>query len=320
MSSPYNTVALHTLGCKVNFTETATLSRKFQDKGASLVSFNEFADIYIINTCSVTENANIKCDKLVDSLKEKNPDAYIAVTGCYAQLKPKELSNNKNINLVVGTDSKMDIADIIFNDVHHNNIVQTSDIKDINQFKISYSIDERVRSFIKVQDGCDYNCSFCTIPMARGKSRSASISDVIDIVKSLEARGINEIVLSGINLGDFNNDSGENLFQLLDMLNDVTQIPRIRISSIEPNLLSDKIIDLLSTSKRYLPHLHIPLQSGSNKILKLMKRRYSSEYYVDKINLIQSKIPSICIGVDVILLFEALYFHPLIFLPFLLRL
>ena len=299
MSSPYNTAALHTLGCKVNFTETSTLSRRFQDKGISIVSFDQFADIYVINTCSVTENANIKCDRLVKSLKRKNPDAYIAVTGCYAQLKPKELSKNKDISLVVGSDNKMDIADIIMNDMDTSHIYST-DVNDIHNFKISFSESERVRSFLKVQDGCDYNCSFCTIPMARGKSRSATIEDVLDVTKSLEDKGFNEMVISGINLGDFQNDKKEDLLKLLIAIDNNTKIPRIRVSSIEPNLLSNEIIEFLSNSSRYLPHLHIPLQSGSNKILNLMKRRYTKEFYHEKIDEVKSKIPRICIGVDVI--------------------
>ena len=299
MSSPYNTAALHTLGCKVNFTETSMLSRKFQDKGISLVSFDDFADIYVINTCSVTENANVKCDKLVKSLKRKNPDAYIVVTGCYAQLKSDELSKNKDISLVVGSDNKMDIADIIIDDINTNNLC-TSNVDDIHNFKISFSENERVRSFIKVQDGCDYKCSFCTIPMARGKSRSATISQVLDTVKSLEKKGLNELVISGINLGDFKNDRRETFFDLLVELDRCTKIPRIRLSSIEPNLLSNKIIELISNSSIYLPHLHIPLQSGSNKILKLMKRRYTKELYKDRLENLKSKIPNICIGVDVI--------------------
>jgi len=275
------------------------LSRKFQDKGISLVSFDDFADIYVINTCSVTENANIKCDKLVKSLKRKNPDAYIVVTGCYAQLKSKELSENKDISLVVGSDSKMDIADIIMKDMDDTHIY-TSKFNDIHDFKISFSENERVRSFIKVQDGCDYKCSFCTIPMARGKSRSARVSQVIETVKSLENKGLNEIVVSGINLGDFKNERKETFLDLLIGLDRDTKIPRIRLSSIEPNLLSDKIIEFISSSSRYLPHFHIPLQSGSDRILRLMKRRYSKKLYMDRIESLKKKIPNVCIGVDVI--------------------
>ena len=299
MSSPYKTAALHTLGCKVNFTETSHISASFQDRGISLVSFDDIADIYVINTCSVTENANLKCQRLIRSLKRRNPDSFIVVTGCYAQLKPDELSMNKNINLIVGTESKMDIADIIMNnDADKGSYV--SEVSDIEKFNISYSIADRVRSFIKVQDGCDYNCSFCTIPMARGKSRSARIEEVTSIIESLKTKGFNEIVLSGINLGDFGKGTGESCYDLLNRLDGMLDIPRIRISSIEPNLLTDRIVTSLSKSDKFMPHLHIPLQSGSNKILKLMKRRYTKEFYEDKINLIKRKIPNISIGVDVI--------------------
>jgi len=299
MSSPYKTAALHTLGCKVNFTETSHISASFQDRGISLVSFDDIADIYVINTCSVTENANLKCQRLIRSLKRRNPDSFIVVTGCYAQLKPDELSMNKNINLIVGTESKMDIADIIMNnDADKGSYV--SEVSDIEKFNVSYSIADRVRSFIKVQDGCDYNCSFCTIPMARGKSRSARIEEVTSIIESLKTKGFNEIVLSGINLGDFGKGTGESCYDLLNRLDGMLDIPRIRISSIEPNLLTDRIVTLLSKSDKFMPHLHIPLQSGSNKILKLMKRRYTKEFYEDKIHLIKRKIPNISIGVDVI--------------------
>ena len=299
MSSPYKTAALHTLGCKVNFTETSTLSTSFQSKGISLVSFDDFADIYVINTCSVTENANSKCNRIVKSLKRRNPDAFIVVTGCYAQLKPEELSTNKSIDLVVGTNDKMDIADIVLDNDEKKNIY-ISNINDVKIFKSSYSLADRVRSFLKVQDGCDYNCTFCTIPMARGESRSASIKEVLDLTESLRAEGFNEVVLSGINLGDFGKGTDKGLYDLLKALDKSSKIPRIRISSIEPNLLTDDIIDLLSESDKFMPHLHIPLQSGSNRILRLMKRRYSKEFYVNKINLIKKKIPHISIGVDVI--------------------
>ena len=299
MSSPYKTAALHTLGCKVNFTETSYISKTFQDQGISLVPFSDFADIYVINTCSVTENANLKCDRLIRTLKRRNPNSFIAVTGCYAQLKPEELSINKNIDLIVGTENKMDIANIIINNDIENN-EHVSDINNVEKFNPSYSSGDRVRSFIKVQDGCDYSCSFCTIPMARGKSRSAKIDEIISLAEKLKFKGFNEIVLSGINLGDFGSGTSENCYDLLNKLENISEIPRIRISSIEPNLLTNEIIDLLSKSNKFMPHLHIPLQSGSNKILKLMKRRYTRELYEEKIHLIKKKIPDISIGVDVI--------------------
>mgnify|MGYP000715784974 CR=1 FL=1 len=216
MSSPYKTASVYTLGCKVNFTETSTIARRFQEQGLSLVSIDEFADIYVINTCSVTENANTKCNRLIKKIRTTNPDAYIVITGCYAQLKPTELSKNKNINLVVGSDDKINIPDIIKNKIEDS--VITSKVEDISSFKVSYSTGDRVRSFIKVQDGCDYNCTFCTIPLARGKSRSSRISEVIKLTNSLEGQGFKEIVLSGINLGDFGNGSNESCYQLLKEL------------------------------------------------------------------------------------------------------
>ena len=298
MSSPYKTASVYTLGCNVNFTETSMIARAFQEGGVSLVSIDEFADIYVINTCSVTENANTKCDKLIKKIRVMNPDAYIIVTGCYAQLKSKELSKNININLIVGSDNKINIPDIIKNKI--DNSVITSKVGDINSFQLSYSIGDRIRSFIKVQDGCDYNCTFCTIPLARGKSRSARISEVIKLTNSLQKKGFKERGLSGINLGDFGDGGNENCYELLKELEESTKIPRIRISSIEPNLLTDEIVDLLSSSKRFMPHLHIPLQSGSDRILKLMKRRYNSDFYYNKIKIVKNKIPNISIGVDVI--------------------
>ena len=303
MSSPFKTAALCTLGCKVNFTETSTISRKFEESGVSLVPFEDFSDIYVINTCSVTENADIKCDKLIKKVKKKNPDAYIVVTGCYAQLKSDRLKTHKDINLVVGSDDKIDIPSIVMNDIENSCI--TSDVKDIKDFKLSYSASDRVRSFIKVQDGCNYNCSFCTIPMARGESRSARIKEIVALIQKLEEQGFKEIVLSGINLGDFGDGKKETLYELLVAIRDLTNIPRIRISSIEPNLLTDSVINVISSSERFMPHLHIPLQSGSDRILRLMKRRYNKKLYKDRINKIKQKINNISIGVDVIVVFPS---------------
>ncbi len=299
MSSPYKTAAVHTLGCKVNFTETSMISQKFQKHGISVVPFDEIADIYVINTCSVTENANEKCDRIVRSLKRKNPDAYIAVTGCYAQLKSNELSKNNMIDLVVGTEYKMDVPNIIL-DEYGTRLNKTSNIEDVKNFSISYSSKDRVRSFLKVQDGCDYSCTFCTIPLARGKSRSSSIEDVINTVNSISEKGFNEIVLSGINLGDYGAGADYNFLELIKALNNETTIPRIRISSIEPNLLSSEIVDCLSASSRFMPHLHVPMQSGVDRILNLMQRRYTKSFYLDKIKELKNKIPDVCIGVDVI--------------------
>ena len=298
MSSPFKTAAFHTLGCKVNFTETSMIAKQFQEDGLSLVSIDQFADIYVLNTCSVTENANIKCNRLVKKLKRINPNAFIVITGCYAQLKSDELSKNNDIDLVVGSESKLNIPEIIKKEM--NSKLVTSKFDSIESFSLSYSSGDRVRSFIKVQDGCDYNCTFCTIPLARGKSRSSKISEIVDVVNSLDRKGYKEVVLSGINLGDFGTGSDQNCFQLFQEIEKSTSIPRIRISSIEPNLLSDNIINLIASSKRFMPHFHIPLQSGSDRILKLMKRKYNVRFYSNKINKIKSIIPNASIGVDVI--------------------
>ena len=303
MSSPYKIAAVHTLGCKVNFTETSMLAKQFQENGLSLASIDDFADIYVINTCSVTENANVKCDRLVRKIKRINPDAFVVVTGCYAQLKSEELSKNDYIDLVVGSNDKLRIPEIINNRAELP--VITSKIESVDTFNLSYSSGDRVRSFVKVQDGCDYNCTFCTIPLARGKSRSSSISEVVDLVNSLDQKGYKEVVLSGINLGDFGSGTDDNCYKLLKSIEELTSIPRIRISSIEPNLLTDEIIGLISESDRFMPHLHIPLQSGSDRILKLMSRKYNSRFYSNKIKKIKSKIPNIAIGVDVIVGFPS---------------
>jgi len=274
------------------------IAKQFQEDGLSLVSIDQFADIYVLNTCSVTENANIKCNRLVKKLKRINPNAFIVITGCYAQLKSDELSKNNDIDLVVGSESKLNIPEIIKKEM--NSKLVTSKFDSIESFSLSYSSGDRVRSFIKVQDGCDYNCTFCTIPLARGKSRSSKISEIVDVVNSLDRKGYKEVVLSGINLGDFGNGSNQNCFQLFQEIEKSTSIPRIRISSIEPNLLSDNIINLIASSKRFMPHFHIPLQSGSDRILKLMKRKYNVRFYSNKINKIKSIIPNASIGVDVI--------------------
>jgi threonylcarbamoyladenosine tRNA methylthiotransferase MtaB len=279
------------------------LAKQFQENGLSLASIDDFADIYVINTCSVTENANVKCDRLVRKIKRINPDAFVVVTGCYAQLKSEELSKNDYIDLVVGSNDKLRIPEIINNRAELP--VITSKIESVDTFNLSYSSGDRVRSFVKVQDGCDYNCTFCTIPLARGKSRSSSISEVVDLVNSLDQKGYKEVVLSGINLGDFGSGTDDDCYKLLKSIEELTSIPRIRISSIEPNLLTDKIISLISESDRFMPHLHIPLQSGSDRILKLMSRKYNSRFYSNKIKKIKSKIPNIAIGVDVIVGFPS---------------
>jgi threonylcarbamoyladenosine tRNA methylthiotransferase MtaB len=301
------TVALHTLGCKLNFSETSTLSRLLEQDGFIKTDFEEIADVYVINTCSVTDNADKECRLLVRRIQKKAPEAMVVITGCYAQLKPEEIASIPGVDLVLGAAEK-------FNITHHLKEITkgdsakicSCDIEDVNTFTAAYSINDRTRTFLKVQDGCDYTCSFCTIPMARGKSRSDSISNVIANVKELSANGIKEVVLTGVNLGDFGKGltggkiKEENFFELLQELDIVEGIDRYRISSIEPNLLTNDIIEFVSNSKRIMPHFHIPLQSGSNKILGLMRRRYKRELYTEKVGLIKTVMPHCAIGVDVI--------------------
>jgi threonylcarbamoyladenosine tRNA methylthiotransferase MtaB len=301
------TVALHTLGCKLNFSETSTLSRLLEQDGFIKTDFEEIADVYVINTCSVTDNADKECRLLVRRIQKKAPEAMVVITGCYAQLKPEEIASIPGVDLVLGAAEK-------FNITHHLKEITkgdsakicSCDIEDVNTFTASYSINDRTRTFLKVQDGCDYTCSFCTIPMARGKSRSDSISNVIANVKELSANGIKEVVLTGVNLGDFGKGvtggkiKEENFFDLLQELDTIEGIDRYRISSIEPNLLTNDIIEFVSNSKRIMPHFHIPLQSGSNKILGLMRRRYKRELYTEKVGLIKTVMPHCAIGVDVI--------------------
>ncbi|HMG81881.1 MAG TPA: tRNA (N(6)-L-threonylcarbamoyladenosine(37)-C(2))-methylthiotransferase MtaB [Ferruginibacter sp.] len=301
------TVALHTLGCKLNFSETSTLSRLLEQDGFIKTDFEAVADVYVINTCSVTDNADKECRLLVRRIQKKAPEAMVVITGCYAQLKPEEIASIPGVDLVLGAAEK-------FNITHHLKEITkgdsakicSCDIEDVNTFTASYSINDRTRTFLKVQDGCDYTCSFCTIPMARGKSRSDSISNVIANVKELSANGIKEVVLTGVNLGDFGKGvtggkiKEENFFELLQELDTVEGIDRYRISSIEPNLLTNDIIEFVSNSKKIMPHFHIPLQSGSNKILGLMRRRYKRELYTEKVGLIKTLMPHCAIGVDVI--------------------
>ena len=307
MSSPYKKVAFYTLGCKLNFTETSTIARDFISAGYSKVEFSDHnADIYIINTCSVTENADNKARKLVRKIKNKSPDSYIAIIGCYAQLKPEEISKIPGVDLVLGAEDKFSLPDYI-NKYYESKqkIFSKSNIKKLNKFIPSYSLEERTRSFLKVQDGCNYHCSFCTIPLARGSSRSARISDISPIIDDITKTGIKEIVLSGINLGDFGIMNGETIIDLLKLIESTDEIKRCRISSIEPNLLSSQIIEFIASSKKILPHLHIPLQSGSDKILKLMKRKYDVELYQSRIQKIKKLMPNCCIGVDVIVGFPS---------------
>lgn len=305
MSSPYKKVAFYTLGCKLNFTETSTIARDFVDAGYIKVDFKEDADIYVINTCSVTDNADSKAQKLIKKIKLKSPDSYVAVVGCYAQLQYKKISKMPGVNIVLGAEDKFNLPEHISKYYNKEKVFFESDINRVSDFKPSYSLDERTRSFIKVQDGCDYSCSFCTIPLARGRSRSGTVSEVVKIIKEIGSRDVNEVVLSGINVGDFGANNNESLIDLLQRIELLDEINRFRISSIEPNLLSDEIINFIASSKKILPHFHIPLQSGSNKILKLMKRRYNSELYASKIRKIKNLIPDSSIGVDVIVGFPS---------------
>ncbi len=300
MSSPYKTVALHTFGCKANFADTSLLNTTFSEIGYNVVPFSSIADIYVINTCSVTDNANKKCRSLIRNLKRRVPHAIVGVTGCYAQLKPQEIIDIPEVNFVVGMHDKYNFIDKIENITSEDKFLfHSNDIQSIEDAFLSYSLDERTRSFVKVQDGCDYSCSYCTIPIARGKSRSPKIDKVLDHIWKLEDANINEIILSGINVGDFGQGNNESFIELLDKINEKTSMPRIRISSIEPNLITDEIIDLIASSNKFMPHLHIPLQSGSSRILKKMKRRYNIDTYINKINSIKSQIQDCTIGVDI---------------------
>jgi threonylcarbamoyladenosine tRNA methylthiotransferase MtaB len=302
------TVALHTLGCKLNFSETTALGRLLENDGFAKKSFDEVADVYVINTCSVTENADKECRHIVRKIQRKAPAALVVITGCYAQLKPKEIAEIPGVDLVLGAAEKFNIA-LHLKEVTKNDPTKicSCDVADVNEFIPSHSVHERTRVFLKVQDGCDYNCSFCTIPMARGKSRSNTIDKVLVDVKNIAAEGkAKEIILTGINLGDFGKGytggkkHGENFFELVQELDALDGIERYRISSIEPNLLSNEIIEFVSNSKHFMPHFHIPLQSGSNKTLAAMRRRYKKELYAEKVGLIKLLMPHCCIGVDVI--------------------
>ncbi len=311
------TVAIHTLGCKLNYSESSAITRLMENDGFVRKDFNELADVYVINTCSVTDNADKECRQLVRRIQRKAPESMVVVMGCYAQLKPKEIGAIDGVDLVLGAGEK-------FNITHHlkhltkgdATKICSCDIEEVNDFTSSFSVKERTRSFLKVQDGCDYNCSFCTIPLARGKSRSDSIQNIISNVKELANSGIQEIVLTGINLGDYltptlstsgEGDSaeiatkkGRDLYSLIQTLDNIDGIERYRISSIEPNLLTNEIIEFVANSKKFMPHFHIPLQSGSNKILGLMRRRYRKELYAERVKLIKKLMPHCAIGADVI--------------------
>lgn len=296
-------IAFHTLGCKLNFSETSTIARQMQERGFETVDFDNASDVYVINTCSVTDQADTKCRNIVRKAMKKNPDAYVVVVGCYAQLKPKEIASIKGVDLVLGASEKFKLPEII-TDLTKNPCGQilASEISNANFFVDAYSIGNRTRSFLKIQDGCDYKCSFCTIPLARGKSRSDTPENILKNANELAEKGVKEIVLTGVNTGDYGKGIEGNftLLDILKLLDEVEGIERFRISSIEPNLLTDEIIAFVAESKRFMPHFHLPLQSGSDKMLKLMQRRYKSELYKSRVEKIKSTMPHACIGVDVI--------------------
>ena len=302
MSTPTKKVAFHTLGCKLNFSETSTISREFINHGFEKVNYSGFADLYVINTCSVTNNADKEARKLIRQAKRRNPNSAIAIIGCYAQLKPESIAKINGVDLVLGAEEKFNLIkylDKIELNKTSATIIQ-SEISQTKEFMPSYSFGERTRSYLKVQDGCDYTCSFCTIPKARGASRSDSVKKTKEIAMQISKTDIREIVLTGVNIGDFGKDKSENFLDLITELDTLEDIDRMRISSIEPNLLTNEIIQFCHKSKKFTPHFHIPLQSGSNKILKLMRRRYFTELYKERIEFIKSINPNTCIGVDVI--------------------
>jgi threonylcarbamoyladenosine tRNA methylthiotransferase MtaB len=300
-------VAFYTLGCKLNYSESSSIGRMFEEKGYTKVEFNEKPDIFIINTCSVTENADKKCRKIVREAQKINADGYVAIIGCYAQLKPKEISEIPGVDAVLGAAEKFRLVELI--DTFQKTPagmpaqIHASHIEEAVEYHTSYSLSDRTRTFLKVQDGCDYPCAYCTIPLARGKSRSDTIPNIVKAAKEIAEKGVKEIVLTGVNIGDFGIQNGqrkESFLELIEALDEIEGISRFRISSIEPNLLTDEVIEFVAQSKRFVPHFHIPLQSGSNKILGLMRRRYKRELYTERVAKIKSLMPDCCIGVDVI--------------------
>jgi threonylcarbamoyladenosine tRNA methylthiotransferase MtaB len=301
LSTPTKQIAFYTLGCKLNFSETSVISKEFIKYGFEQVKYREKADIYVINTCSVTENANKEARKLIRQAKRTNPNSVIAIIGCYAQLKPKEISEIKGVDIILGAEEKFNLLKHLDKlRVSPKATILNSKIENINEFIPSFSYGERTRSYLKVQDGCNYNCTFCTIPLARGISRNNSIQKTLKIANKLAASDVLEIVLTGVNIGDFGQGKDETFLQLITEMDKINNIDRIRISSIEPNLLKDEIIEFCSKSKKFMPHFHLPLQSGSNKILSIMKRRYNLDLYLSRVKKIKSIIPDCCIGVDVL--------------------
>ena len=307
MNNQTKTVAFHTLGCKLNFSETSTIARNLKDNGYQKVEFTDSANVYVINTCSVTANADKECRTIVKNAMKANPEGFVVVVGCYAQLKPQEIAEMEGVDLVLGAAEKFNIAEYL-DDINkkEETIVHSCEIEEADFYVGSYSIGDRTRAFLKVQDGCDYKCTYCTIPLARGISRSDTVENVIKNANEIAQKGIKEIVLTGVNIGDygkgeFGNKKHEHTFlELVQELDQVDAIERIRISSIEPNLLKNETIDFVSKSNRFVPHFHIPLQSGSDEILKKMKRRYLSNLYLDRVTKIREVMPHACIGVDVI--------------------
>ena len=295
-------VAVYTLGCKLNFSESSTLARSFEEAGYARVDFEDAPDVFVINTCSVTENADKKCKQLVRKAKEINPSGYVAIVGCYAQLKPEEIAKIPGVNMVLGANEKFKLVEEIeANFGLEEQVVKNESIKHALTFHPSFSAGDRTRSFLKIQDGCDYFCTFCTIPLARGKSRNASIAETLSQAKKLVDSPVREVVLTGVNIGDFGQGGDETFFQLIQALDTLEGIDRFRISSIEPNLLSNEIIDFcLKRSQRFMPHFHIPLQSGSDRILKLMRRKYDRTLFQNRVEHIKSVNQDCCIGVDVI--------------------
>ncbi len=301
MSTPTKRIAFHTMGCKLNFSESSTISRDINGQGFEQVAYQSEADIYVINTCSVTENADKEARKLIRQAKRRNPNSSIVVIGCYAQLKPNEIAAMDGVDIVLGTEEKFNLINHINNiDLDGGMKIIQSDIDHIHSFVPSYSSGERTRSFLKIQDGCDYICSFCTIPLARGRSRNNTIESTMKMAQEVAGTNTREIVLTGVNIGDFGKGSKETFFDLMIELNKLEGIDRIRISSIEPNLLTDQIIGYCAKSKKFMPHFHLPLQSGSNKILRKMKRRYRKENYEARVKKIKSNSPDACVGADVI--------------------
>ncbi|TNE59778.1 MAG: tRNA (N(6)-L-threonylcarbamoyladenosine(37)-C(2))-methylthiotransferase MtaB [Bacteroidetes bacterium] len=311
MATP-RTVAFHTLGCKLNYSETSALARLFEDRGYAPVRPEEGADIFVLNTCSVTEQADKECRKIVRQVLRRQPHAFVVVTGCYAQLKPTEIAEIPGVDLVLGAGEKFRILEYVddLSKAPGKGLVHAGEVRDVNTFNASFSFGDRTRSFLKVQDGCDYKCSFCTIPMARGASRSDTIEQAVANARQIAGQGAKEIVLTGVNLGDFGNGTAviegerqkkEALFiDLIQALDAAVDIPRFRISSIEPNLLTDEIIEFVARSQRFMPHFHVPLQSGNDKQLRDMRRRYSRDLYAARVNSIKQHMPHACIGCDVI--------------------